>query len=145
MDPKAAAITFLDRLFEAEFGFVKSDADGAAAFAGIFDPDAVIHQPAGLPYRGDWRGLDGVTAMFKAMRETWADMQMADIEATMSGDVLFMTGRLTLTSRSTGKTILQPFAEVLRLKGGKLLDGTPFYYDTAEIQAAIGAESDPGE
>ena len=72
-------------------------------------------------------------------------MQMADIEATMSGDVLFMTGRLTLTSRSTGKTILQPFAEVLRLKGGKLLDGTPFYYDTAEIQAAIGAESDPGE
>ena len=85
MDPKAAAITFLDRLFEAEFGFVKSDADGAAAFAGIFDPDAVIHQPAGLPYRGDWRGLDGV----------------------------------------------------LRLKGGKLLDGTPFYYDTAEIQAAI--------
>jgi hypothetical protein len=27
---------------------------------------------------------------------------------------------------------------VLRLRDGKLLDGTPFYYDTAEIQAAIG-------
>jgi ketosteroid isomerase-like protein len=137
MDPQAAALAFLNRLFEAEFGFVTSDADGAAAFDGIFDADAVIHQPAGLPYRGDWRGLDGVTRMFKAMREIWSDMQMADIEATMSGDLLFMTGRLTLESRATGKTIVQPFAEVLRLKDGKLLDGTPFYYDTAEIQAAI--------
>ena len=137
MDPQAAAKSFLDRLFEAEFGFVKSDADGAAAFAGIFDAEAVIHQPAGLPYRGDWRGLDGVTAMFKAMRETWTDMAVDDIEATMSGDLLFMAGRLTLTSRATGKTIVQPFAEVLRLKAGQLLDGTPFYYDTAEIQAAI--------
>jgi ketosteroid isomerase-like protein len=138
MDPQTAAKAFLDRLFEAEFGFVKSDADGAAAFGGIFDAEAVIHQPAGLPYRGDWRGLDGVTAMFKAMRETWSDMQMADIEATLSGDVLFMSGRLTLTSRATGRTLVQPFAEVLRLRDGKLLDGTPFYYDTAEIQAAIG-------
>ena len=75
--------------------------------------------------------------MFKAMRETWSDMSMADIDAVMSGDVLFMSGTLTLTSRATGKVLTQPFAEVLRLRNGRLADGTPFYYDTAEIQAAI--------
>ena len=41
------------------------------------------------------------------------------------------------TSRATGRSITQPFAEVLRFKGDRLIDGTPFYYDTAAVMALL--------
>jgi hypothetical protein len=50
---------------------------------------------------------------------------------------VFMACTLRLTSRADGTAIKQPFAEVLRFKDGLLLDGTPFYYDTSEIVAAV--------
>jgi hypothetical protein len=47
-----------------------------------------------------------------------------------------MTCTLHLTSRARGTMITQPFAEVLRFKDERLIDGTPFYYDIGEIAAA---------
>ena len=45
--------------------------------------------------------------------------------------------RLRLTARRTGTVIEQPFAERLRFKDGKLIEGTPFYFDTAALVEAL--------
>jgi hypothetical protein len=64
-------------------------------------------------------------------------MRVDDVEGVREGGVIFMTCKLQVTCRANGAVIHQPFAELLRLQDNKLIDGTPFYYDTAELVAAI--------
>jgi ketosteroid isomerase-like protein len=68
-------------------------------------------------------------------------MSVDELEATRSGDTVFMTCALRLTARRNGVTLRQPFSEVLRFKDGLLLDGVPFYHDTHAILEALGAEA----
>jgi ketosteroid isomerase-like protein len=49
-----------------------------------------------------------------------------------------MSCTISLVARANGATVRQPFAEVLRFRDGRLLEGTPFYYDTNEILSALG-------
>lgn len=134
---QSIALQLLQRMFEVEMHFLKSDEKDPKMLASAFHPEVVVHEPASLPYAGDWRGLEGIGALFLKMREVWSDMGVEGMEAVRSGDTVFMTCTLRLTTRATGATIEQPFAEVLRFEDRLLRDGTPFYYDTAAIVAAL--------
>jgi hypothetical protein len=105
--------------------------------ASAFHGNAVVHEPASLPYAGDWQGLEGIGTLFRRMSDTWSDVRVEDLEGMHSDNTVFMTCTLYLTARASGATIKQPFAEVLRFKDGLLLEGTPFYYDTSEIMSAL--------
>jgi hypothetical protein len=72
-DEQPTSAQLLTRLFEVERRFLRSDSGTADLLITAFDPDVVIHEPASLPYPGDWCGLEGVTALFRAVRETWSD------------------------------------------------------------------------
>ena len=133
-----SAMDLLKRMFDVELRFLQSDQPDLRALATAFHPDVVVHEPKSLPYAGDWDGLAGVGALFRKMREVWSDLNVEQLEATRNGDTVFMTCTIHLTSRATGVSITQPFAEVLRFKDDLLIEGTPFYYDTAEILAATG-------
>jgi ketosteroid isomerase-like protein len=128
----------LERMFEVEMKFIRSGSNDVEALAEAFHSDVVIHEPASLPYPGDWKGLEGVGALFGKMREVWSDMRVDDLTATREGDTVFMACTLHITSRTTGAAIIQPFAEVLRFQDERLIEGTPFYYDTSEIVSALG-------
>jgi hypothetical protein len=96
-----------------------------------------VHEPQSLPYAGDWNGLEGIAALFRKMQESWSNVAVENLQAAQYEDVVFMSCTLSLTSRANGVTIKQPFAEVLRFRDGRLLEGTPFYYDTSEILAVM--------
>jgi len=132
-----SAMDLLDRMFAVELRFLQQDEADLDLLATAFHPDVVVHEPASLPYAGDWRGLDGVGRLFRTMRETWSDLSIDGLQAAKTGDMVFMTCTLRLTARSSGRTLTQPFAEVLRFEGGRLIEGTPFYFDTTEIMAAL--------
>jgi ketosteroid isomerase-like protein len=138
---KHTAAELLQRMFEVEMRFVGSGPEGTledvAVLASAFHPDVVVHEPASLPYSGDWKGFRGVGDLFRTMRQTWSDMRVDGMQAVRDGDTVFMTGTLRLTARANGATISQPFAEVLRFKDELVVEGTPFYYDTSEIVAAL--------
>lgn len=134
--PKTA-MQLLDNMFAVEMRFLKADAKDAAMLATAFHQDVVVHEPASLFYCGDWRGLEGVSALLGKMCEVWSDIRVEDLEAAQSGDTVFMACTLHLTSRGNGNVIQQPFAEVLRFQDGVLLEGTPFYHDTSAIVAAL--------
>jgi ketosteroid isomerase-like protein len=131
------AMQLLENMFAVEMRFLKSDAKDPDALSTAFHPDVVVHKPESLPYPGDWRGLAGVGALLRKMSEVWSDLRVDGLEAAQSGNTVFMTCTLHLTSRDNGNVIRQPFAEVLRFQDGVLLEGTPFYYDTSEIVAAL--------
>jgi hypothetical protein len=135
---KLLAMELLTRMFDVELRFLQSDKPDLGMLATAFHPDVVVHEPKSLPYAGDWIGFEGIGALFRRMREVWSDLKVEKLEATRDGDVVFMTCIIHLTSRATAVSIVQPFAEVLRFKDELLVEGTPFYYDTAEILAAIG-------
>ena len=118
--------------------FLRSDSGTADLLITAFDPDVVIHEPASLPYPGDWCGLEGVTALFRAVRETWSDIRVEDLRSARDGDTVFMACTLHLTTAPRyGPLDHAAFAEVLRFKGDRLIDGTPFYYDTAAVTALL--------
>jgi len=132
-----SAMELLERMFAVELRFLLQDEADLDLLATAFHPDAVVHEPASLPYAGDWRGLGGIGRLFKTMRDTWSDLSVDGLQAAKTGDMVFMTCSLRLTARSSGRTLTQPFAEVLRFEGGRLIEGTPFYFDTAAIKAAL--------
>ena len=132
------AMELLKRMFDVELRFLRSDKPDLQMLATAFHPDVVVHEPKSLPYAGDWDGLTGIGALFRKMRDVWSNLQVEQLDATRDGDTVYMACTIHLTSRKTGASITQPFAEVLRFKDELLIEGTPFYYDTAEILAAIG-------
>jgi hypothetical protein len=130
---RLTALQLLTRMFDAEMSVVRSDQPDFEALAIAFHRDVVVHEPASLPYAGDWCGLDGVVALFRRMRQVWSEMDVRALQAARSDDIVFMTCTLRLTSRATGVAIEQPFAEVLRFEDDRLIEGTPFYFDTGEL------------
>jgi ketosteroid isomerase-like protein len=134
---RRSAVELLDRMFEVELRFLQSATADLALLATAFHPDVVVHEPQSLPYAGDWKGLEGVGALFRRMREVWSNLSVEGLEAARDGDTVFMTCTLHLTARQSGNRITQPFAEVLRFKESRLVEGTPFYHDTAQIAAAV--------
>jgi ketosteroid isomerase-like protein len=133
----AKAMAILTRMFTAEMQFMESAHNDLSGIAAIFHPDIVVHEPASLPYAGDWRGHESLGLLFKSMHEVWSFINVEDMRATIDGETLFMFCTLVTTARKSGKEIRQPFAEVLKIKDGLVVEGTPFYYDTATICAAL--------
>ena len=136
-DTHAAALRLLEPMFAAEFAYMRSDPPDATLLEAAFDPEVVVHEPGSLPYAGDWRGLDDVAALIRLMGETWSQMTLEGLVAVRDGDLVFLSCTLRLVSRATGRSIEQPFAEALRFRGGRLLEGRPFYFDTAALLATI--------
>jgi hypothetical protein len=137
-DSTRTAMELLDNMFDVEMRYLQSGPDGADLLASAFHPDVIVHEPKSLPYAGDWKGLEGVGALFRKMREIWSDVKVEGLQAAQNGDVVYMSCTISLVARANGATVRQPFAEVLRFQNGRLLEGTPFYYDTYEILAALG-------
>jgi ketosteroid isomerase-like protein len=136
INTKASAI--LSRIFAAEISFMESSSEDLSVIAEIFHPDVVIHEPASLPYAGDWKGHKSLGQLFKSMHDVWSSLNVENTRATIDGDTLFMCGTLILVTRKSGKTIRQPFAEVLKIQDDLVIEGTPYYYDTSELCAALG-------
>lgn len=127
------ALQLVERVFDAEFRFMKAKTHEIGILASAFDTDVVVHEPEALPYRGTWRGIDRVAELITTMGNTWSDMKAENLEAAKNGDTVFMKCTLSLTSRATGRSLIQPFAETLRFRAGRLIEGTPFYFDTAAV------------
>lgn len=132
-----SAMQLLERMFAVEMAFLSAETEDLGALAVAFHPDVVVREPQSLPYAGDWTGLAGVGALFRRMREAWSDVGVEGLDAVRAGDTVFMTCMLNLTARASGETVSQPFAEVLRFRDGRLIDGLPFYYDTGALAAVL--------
>lgn len=130
-------LKMLQRMFEVEMSFMQSESRDIAILAKAFHPDVVIHEPTSLPYSGDWKGLPGIAALMRAMSQTFSKMAVEDLSCSGSAEKLHVSCFLHMTSRTTGVEIRQPFAQILRFRDGLLIEGTPFYFDTAEIEAAL--------
>lgn len=137
-------LQMLEIMFEVEMSFMESESRDIAILTKAFHPDVVIHEPTSLPYSGDWKGLPGIAGLMQAMNQTFSKMAIEDLTCAGSAERLHVSCFLHMTSRATGVEIRQPFAQILRFHDGLLIEGTPFYFDTAQIENALTGSSSAG-
>jgi ketosteroid isomerase-like protein len=133
----AAPMQLLEKMFAAETSFMASTSKDLRLLSGIFHPDVVVHEPTSLPYAGDWRGLAGIADLLHRMSDVFSKMAVEDLHCSGDPERLHVSCILSMTLKATGASVRQPFTEVLRFENGLLLEGTPFYFDTAEISRAM--------
>jgi ketosteroid isomerase-like protein len=127
----------LERMFRVEMAYLAATTKDARMLAEAFHPDVVVHEPTSVPYPGDWRGLGGVAGLLESMDGLFSKLAVDGLSCSGSLDNLHVSCTLHMTFRATGISVTQPFAQILSFKEGRLIEATPFYFDTAEMQAAI--------
>ncbi|WP_405751494.1 nuclear transport factor 2 family protein [Streptomyces sp. NBC_01411] len=134
-------LAVLQSMYAAEARYLAAggpDAVGFDILAPFFAPDVVLHQAAGLPYGGTWHGHDGMARFFRAMSRTWESFRMAGQEILATGETLVVLHRIEARSRATGREIAFPILQTVAVRGGRISEVRPFYWDTAAIAETCG-------
>lgn len=101
----------------------------------LLHPDFVLHEAAGLPFGGEWRGKDALQRCAAAMYGTWAEAKV-DIHDITGGDTWGVTVlTLTMTPKNGGETFSQTVCEAGSFEDGLLKDLRIHYFDAAEVAA----------
>lgn len=132
-----STMQMLERMFQVEMAFMESESKNTRLLADAFHPDVVVHEPTSLPYSGDWIGLVGIAGLMQQMSREFSNVTVEDLSHAGSPAKLYVSCTLHLTARATGISVTQPFSQILRFENGLLVEGTPFYFDTAEIDAIL--------
>jgi ketosteroid isomerase-like protein len=103
----------------------------------LLDEHVQIHVPESLPFGGIYHGRAGYIKLFSAITETWASLRTDSIEYyTRDGapeEVVVATGELMAQLQRNNAPYAMPFMNHWRLKGGKVVELTVFYWDTAML------------
>jgi ketosteroid isomerase-like protein len=128
------------RFYEAETVYLAPGGGDFAVVASTLHPDCVLHQPASLPYGGEWRGPEGFRAWLEAFGRVWSSIQVRDPTFYPSGeDVILSRSHVYATVRATGTAIDWPLLQFFRVRDDRIAELRPFHWDTAAMLPAIGA------
>ncbi len=137
--PESEAAEVLARLLAAEEKYSADPSEeNWKAVAECLDPEFVLYQAASLPFAGEWRGRDGFRAWMRAMADNFTSFKGRDARVITSGDTVIVVLTLVGEARKTGQHIETPLVQVNKVRGGRMLEVRPFYWDTAATSAALG-------
>ena len=109
----------------------------------LLHPDFVVHEAASLPYGGDYRGAEGWAALVGAVVQAWSGFRLEPLGVIAEDKgVMVVKFNVSGRSRSSGRSFNMPVAEIWRIEDGKLLDISPFYWDT-HVLATLHGTDDP--
>jgi ketosteroid isomerase-like protein len=101
----------------------------------LVSPDCVVHEPADLPYGGEYKGVEGLLAMFGAIGQGYEFAVNSAETMDVPGGRVVVRIDATFTSRRSGRTCAFPIAEIYTLAGGQIVDVDVFYKEPAAIRA----------
>lgn len=130
----SADVGTVGRFFEAVLG------GDVATLKELVSPECVVHEPADLPYGGEYVGVEGLLEMFGAITQDLA-FEVTGTPALMSvGDgrvVVRMDAKFV--ARASGRTAEFPIAEIYTLSGGQIVDVDVFYKEPGAIRALLAS------
>lgn len=130
------SLSVLTAMYEAESRYLSAGGPGTATFdllAPYFSPDVVMHQAEALPYGGTWHGHDGMTRFFLAMAETWETFEIGEQQFLATGETAVVHTQVHARARATGRELTFPVLQTITVRGGRIMEVRPFYWDTAAI------------
>jgi len=109
--------------------------------AALLHPEAEVLEADSLPYAGTHRGLEGFLTLVKTMFTQFHDTQVDVEEVIGEGDTVIVLATISGRSKHTGEAFRMPVNEVWRVRDRRICSITPFYFDTARLNALAGASS----
>ncbi|GAA5082296.1 nuclear transport factor 2 family protein [Nocardia iowensis] len=137
--PTTDPMTVLTGMYAAEAEYLAAGGPGSASFdllAPFFATDVALHQAAGLPYGGAWRGHEGMEQFFRTMAQTWASFELLEQEFLATGETTVVHTRVRARARATGRELTFPILQTITIIDGRISEVHPFYWDTAAIASA---------
>ena len=124
----------IQRFYQAEAEYMNAGgADAGASFdnmAATLDPDVVLHQSPDLPWGGEFRGHAGYADWARQMSQAFDRLDVEDTRFFTDGDTVVITCRLVTRSRASGRALDMPMAQVVRVRGDRIVEFRPSYRDT---------------
>lgn len=100
--------------------------------------DFVIHEPATLPYGGEWRGRDALRRLYAHVMGYWIDPDVEWLELIGGERHAVLLVDFTVTAKATGKRFSQRIAEVTTFGGtGKMASMHIHYFDTGAMAGML--------
>lgn len=109
------------------------------AVADYMADDFVIHEPASLPYGGEWRGRDALERLYAHVMGFWEDpvVQWQELVGGEKHAVALL--HFTVTAKASGKRFETHIAEVTEFDdAGKMASMRIHYFDTADMLGQLG-------
>ena len=145
-DSDTGPIAVLKRFYEAEGAYMSAGGDGGGAsfdaLAATLDPNVVLHQSPDLPWGGEFHGHAGYEDWARRMSGAFDQLGVKDRQLFAVGDIVVAVCRLVTRSRSNGKVLDAPMAQVVTVKGDRIVEFRPFYWNVPDYQKAVEADHD---
>ncbi|MGW8768005.1 nuclear transport factor 2 family protein [Streptomyces sp. NPDC055815] len=138
------SMAVLTGMYAAEAQYLAAGGPGEASFellAPFFAPDVELHQADALPYGGTWRGHEGMARFFRVMGQVWETFDMVEQEFLATGETAVVLTQVRARARATGRELSFPILQAITVKGGRITEVRPFYWDT---RAIVDVCAEPG-
>ena len=139
-------IEVITRFHEAENAYMNAGGGdvGAsfAAMAATLDPEVVVlHQSPDLPWGGEFRGHQGYENWARQMSRAFDRLEVKDTRFFTDGDTVVIICRLVTQARVTGETLDLPMSQTVRVRGGRIAEFRPFYWNVPAYRAAAASSA----
>ncbi len=127
----------LERFFEAERRYMQGAGSASfAEFTATLSDEVVLHQSPDLPWGGEYVGPKRYEEWARAMNAVFDQVDMREPQFFEQGDTVVIVGQLVTRIRATGEIMKLPMTQVVTVKGGKITDFRPFYWNVPAYVAA---------
>jgi ketosteroid isomerase-like protein len=106
------------------------------AFLDAFDPAVEWHPSSRSPFRGVFRGREGIAELFGNWREAWQEVRLDAEDPVGAGDQVAVTGHFVGIAAGSGERTEFRRTGVFHLRDGKIVR-VDDYDDRAEALRAI--------
>ena len=131
------AIEVVARFYAAEAAYMDANGEHFTAMAATLDPEVVLHQSPDLPWGGEFHGHAGYEDWARRMSAAFDRLEVRDRRFLCEGEAVVVTCRLLTRARSFGETLDLPMAQVIRVRGERIVDFRPFYWNVPAYRAAV--------
>lgn len=108
-------------------------------FDEVTTDDFAVIEADGMPYGGEWKGVDGFQKLFGAMNETYfSGLDIVQQTVMTDGERVVALFKLSGIAQPSGIEVDTEIAEVTEFKDGLVHRLKPFYWDTKAIAEAFG-------
>jgi ketosteroid isomerase-like protein len=104
----------------------------------VFDDDVTVIEPLSLPHGGRHRGLDEYRSLQNQMRHLW-DQRIEAAEYWLCGDDrVALRIVIRWSARATGRSVVLPMMDMIKFRGGKIVEVEVFLQDTKALLDTLG-------
>jgi len=99
----------------------------------IIAPECVIVEATALPFAGTYQGLEGLKALFVKFAQSITAKGLKFLPMLTGPDLV--CAQLEIIVEHGGRDVTLKVVEILRFKNGRVVELTPYYFDSALVNA----------